>query len=69
MRNMETSGGIGFITKFTRVFRKIQQVDFGERALDQDQLAEFSEQLKLNKYIQNVFYQKKGINKMQERMI
>ena len=29
MQNCDLSGGIGFVTKFTRVFRQIKQIDFG----------------------------------------
>ena len=36
MGQCNLSGGIDFITKFTRVFRRIKTIDFGEAALQKD---------------------------------
>ena len=30
MAKCDLSGGIGFVTKFTRVFRQIKEIDFGQ---------------------------------------
>lgn len=38
-------GGIEYVTKFTRVFREIQAVDFGDNKLDADQLEKFGNTL------------------------
>jgi len=54
---------IGFMTKFIRVFPKIKGIDFGENKLHKDQMEEFGEELKLNKYIQNIEMKKTGNNK------
>ena len=51
MGKCDLSGGIGFITKFTRVFRSIKEIDFGQQKLDQDQMQDFGDALKVNKYI------------------
>ena len=51
------------MTKFTRVFKKINTVDFGNKELKESDLASFSEELKLNQYIQDVVIKKKGVSK------
>ena len=38
MGKCDLSGGIGFVTKFTRVFRSIKEIDFGQQKLDQEQM-------------------------------
>lgn len=52
------------MTKFMRIFPKIKSIDFGENKLQQDEMEEFGEQLKLNKYIQNIEMKKHGSNKL-----
>jgi hypothetical protein len=54
---------ISFMTKFIRVFPKINAIDFGENKLHRDQLEQFGEELKVNKYIQNIEMKKTGNNK------
>ena len=46
-----------------RVFKMINTIDFGNQELKESDLAGFSEELKLNKYIQNVVIKKKGVSK------
>lgn len=58
---MKIDQGIEFITKFTRVFQKIKTIDFGENKIDSGGAAALSEELKLNKYIQNVVVKKKNM--------
>lgn len=69
MKDMLFKGGsIEFITKFTRVFKKINSVDFGDNKLHDQDLTQFSEELKLNKYIKNVLIKnKKGVSKEMNR--
>ena len=56
MQNCDLSGGISFITKFTRVFRQIKQIDFGKKKLVAEEMEKFGDVLKLNKYISKVCY-------------
>ena len=51
MKDCDMSGGIAFITKFTRIFHKIKSIDFGKENLNKTEMAEFGETLKVNKYI------------------
>ena len=41
----------------------INTVDFGNKELKESDLARFSEELKLNQYIQDVVIKKKGVSK------
>jgi hypothetical protein len=63
MAGFNLKDGIGFITKFTKVFSEIKAIDFGNNELAGEDLNEFNETLKMNKYIQNVVMKKKGANK------
>ena len=51
LKDCNLAGGIAFITKFTRIFHKIKSIDFGKENLNKNEMAEFGEQLKVNKYI------------------
>lgn len=47
--------GIAFVTKFTRIFRTINEIDFGKnKNMGEVEIAQFGAELKLNKYIQKV---------------
>lgn len=54
---------IAFMTKFMHVFPKIKAIDFGDHNMEEEQYSVFAEQLKLNKYIQNIEMKKKGVDK------
>ena len=69
MGQCDLSGGIGFITKFTRVFRSIKEIDFGQKKLEAEDMEKFGDVLKLNKYIEKVCYKKKDISKHQAHLI
>ena len=51
LKDCNLAGGIAFITKFTRIFHKIKSIDFGKENLNKNEMAEFGETLKVNKYI------------------
>ena len=51
LKDCNLAGGIAFITKFTRIFNKIQSIDFGKENLNKNEMAEFGEIIKVNKYI------------------
>ena len=56
--------GIAFVTKFTRIFNQINEIDFGKNDFYRErELAQFGDQLKLNKYIQKVCMKKKGVSR------
>lgn len=63
MGKCDLSGGIAFITKFTRVFRSIKEIDFGQKKLGAEDMEEFGDVLKLNKYISKVCYKKGDVSK------
>ena len=51
MNNVNLKEGIGFVNKFTQVFRKIRSIDFGDNKLQHDQVEELGKTLMSNKYI------------------
>jgi len=63
MKDIKMEQGMDFITKFTRVFKKINTIDFGDNKLEKGQFQAFSQELKLNKYIQNVLVEKKHVDR------
>ena len=69
MQHIKIENGIDFITKFTRVFQKIKSIDFGANKIESTEAALLSEELKLNKFIQNVVVKKKGMGNEQIKMM
>lgn len=45
---------MSFVTKFLKVFPKINQIDFGTNELNKKDKQQFGEVLKWNKYLQEV---------------
>ena len=51
MKDCNLAGGIAFVTKFINIFHKIKSIDFGKENLNKNEMAEFGDALKVNKYI------------------
>ena len=69
MKDIKIEKGIGFITKFTRVFQKINTIDFGANKIQSDEAAALTAELKMNKYIQNVNVKKSSMGNEQAKML
>lgn len=60
---MKLENGIDFLMKFTRVFKKINSINFGDNKIQNADAAKLSNELKMNKYIQKVIIKKKNVSK------
>ena len=69
MNRIRLDDGIAFVTKFTHVFRKIQSIDFGDNKLEAEDVEEFGQTLKDNRFVQNVSMKKKGVSRHTQAML
>ena len=63
MNKIKLEEGISFITKFTKVFRRIETIDFGENKLDNTQVKSFGDMLKSNKYVKSVNMKRNNVSR------
>lgn len=61
--------GIEFVIKFSRVFKTINEVNFGKQKMKASAVEKFGEQLKLNKYIEKVDFSDQGFSGKQANML